>query len=64
MKKAERKKSKAALEELLDLYGYEYDIPSPGHYRVEGYIYHYKCKGYARGGWHYFDSHFDFVQSL
>ncbi len=62
--KAQRQKSKDELERLLEAYGIEYDMTAPGHYRIQGYIYNYWCRGYTKGGWTYYDSHTDFLTSL
>ena len=52
------------LERLLRERGIPYTITSPGCYKINGYVYHYWSKGYAKKGWHYYESHTAFLDSL
>lgn len=52
------------LERLLRERGIEYTVPSPGCYKINGYVYHHYSKGYTKGGWKYYDSHTAFLDSL
>lgn len=59
-----RRHSKEVLERLLRERGIEYTVPSPGCYKINGYVYHHYSKGYTKGGWKYYDSHTAFLDSL
>ena len=59
-----RRHSKEVLELLLRQRGIPYTVPSSGCYKIYGGVYHYWSKGYAKSGWHYYDSHKAFLDSL
>jgi hypothetical protein len=59
-----RRHSKEVLERLLRERGIPYTVPSSGCYKINGGVYHYWSKGYAKSGWHYYESHTAFLDSL
>ncbi len=59
-----RRHSKEVLERMLRERGIAYTVPSPGCYKINGYVYHHWSKGYTKGGWTYYNSHTAFLDSL
>ena len=63
-KKLGRRHSREVLEKMLRERGIAYTVPSAGCYKINGYVYHHWSKGYTKGGWTYYESHKEFLDSL
>ena len=63
-KKLQRRHSREVLEKMLRERGIAYTVPSAGCYKINGYVYHHWTKGYTKGGWTYYESPKEFLDSL